>query len=202
MLGMTPAIRMCALGLGVVLVLAGCRDAQPPAAMPAGAMPAADAAAADAMPADAMPAPAPSATPAAALPPGAPMHFSVDDPAIGTEVGARTPGLGLATSGRAGWLMFGPYAVLPAGRYEVAVQGVAQPGHAGPLHVDVAARKGVQVIAAVEAPPAALGSAAASGALVLLPFDLPSATRDIEVRVRVTPESKVSVSGFEIRPRS
>jgi hypothetical protein len=186
---------VCAFALAAVL--AGCGPAPdpnaPPASDAAATLPAAPAATATAAP---PPAPATSTTKAME-----PLRVAVDDPRVGTEVGVRTPGMGLGTSGKPGWLVFGGYSALPAGRYELALQGFAQPGHAGRLYVDVAAGKGTEIIAAADVAPEALDAAALSGALVLLPFELAAPRADIEVRVRVTPASKVSVSGFEIRPR-
>jgi hypothetical protein len=181
--------------LAGLLALGACREA-PDAGAPAASPAPAPVATAPAVAASA-------AVPAAAtLPaPAQPLRIGIDDPRIGSEVGERTPGMGLGTTGRAGWLMFGGYSQVPAGHYELVLRGFVQPGHAGPLHVDVAAGKGTDVIAAVEADPAALDAAALSGALVVMPFDLASDRADLEVRVRVLPESKLSVSGFEIRPR-
>jgi hypothetical protein len=188
------------LAVALAIALAACGPA-PDANAPVPA--AADAA----TPATVASAPAPAAlaaVPPAVVPAAAPapsLRVAVDDPRVGTEVGVRTPGMGLGTSGKPGWLLFGGYSALPAGRYELAVQGFAQPGHAGLLYVDVAAGKGTQIIAAADVAPDALDAAALSGALVLLPFELDAARDDVEVRVRVTAASKVSVSGFEIRPR-
>ncbi len=147
--------------------------------------------------------PAAAAAPRAAAAPSAAMakSWTIDDPGIGSQVGVRTPGLGLVADGRAGWLVFGPYAHLDAGKYEVAIQGIVQTGHAGPLHVDIARDKGATVVAARELEPAALLDPAAGGALALLPFELATAANDIEVRVRVVEKSRVTVSGYEIRSR-
>lgn len=175
-----------AAGLALALALAACRDDAPPPAPVAAA-----AAAAENV----------GAPPVAGSPAPMPMRFSVDDPRIGSLVGARTPGMGLSSDGRPGWMVYGPYVTVPAGHYDAVVQGALQAGHDGPLHVDVAAAKGTQVIAAVDAPLADLAPPAAGGALVVLPFDLAVDTPDVEVRVRVTETSRVSVSGVDIRPR-
>ena len=37
------------------------------------------------------------------------LPFSADDARIGTEIGARGLGSGMSTTGKEGWLMFGPY---------------------------------------------------------------------------------------------
>lgn len=83
------------------------------------------------------------ASPAATPAPAAPFLESIssDDARLGTEVGERRLGLGLTTTGKTGWLMFGPYIPLPAGKYEVTLQGLAQDGHAGVVHFDVSRAK-------------------------------------------------------------
>jgi hypothetical protein len=176
---------------GLVLALAACAPPTPESATPpVGASAPAQAASTTV--------PAPGSTPPGAM---QPLRIRVDDPRVGTAVGVRTPGMGLATSGRPGWLVFGGYSPLPAGRYEALVQGSAQPGHAGTLHAEVAAGKGTEIITAVDVAPDALDAAALSGALVVVPFDLAAPRSDIEVRLGVTEASKVTVSGLEIRTR-
>jgi hypothetical protein len=175
---------------GLALALAACAPSPPESAAPVGAAPPELAASTEV--------PAPASTPTAAM---QPLRIRVDDPRVGTAVGVRTPGMGLATSGRPGWLVFGGYSPLPAGRYEALVQGSAQPGHAGTLHAEVAAGKGTEIITAVDVAPDALDAAALSGALVVVPFDLAAPRSDIEVRLGVTEASKVTVSGLEIRTR-
>lgn len=180
------------LGLALCLCAAGCGE-RPAAGAPAPAVLDNDAAAQS-------PAAAAGVAGAVAVP-AISKAWTIDDPAIGTQVGVRRPGQGLAAEGRAGWLVFGPYAHLDAGKYEVAIQGIVQSGHSGPLHVDIARDKGATVVAARELEPAALLDPAAGGALALLPFDLAAAADDIEVRVRVVESSRVTVSGYEIRSR-
>lgn len=124
---------------------------------------------------------------------------STDDPRIGTEVGERRLGLGMTTTGKTGWLVFGPYMPLPAGRYQVALQGSVQDGHAGPVHVDVAQGKGSDILVAVDLEAPALLSPPSPDGIVVLPFVLKEATSSLEVRVRVADTSKLSISGFVIR---
>lgn len=140
--------------------------------------------------------PAPAVAPAPAV---LAQSFSTDDPRIGTEVGERSLGLGLGTTGKAGWLMFGPYIPLPAGNYQVALQGSAQEGHAGVVHVDVAQGKGTEVLAAADLEAPALMAPPSPDGLMVLPFTLKEASDNLEVRIRVTEASKLSISGFVIR---
>lgn len=129
-----------------------------------------------------------------------PLHFSTESPAIGSEVGIRSLGVGTTTSGKAGWLLFGPYAALPAGNYQAAVQGVMLPGHAGSIYFDVAAGKGTRIIAALELDPAALAAARSPDGMIALPFTLANPVDDLELRIRVTEQSHLSVSTIDFLP--
>ena len=48
------------------------------------------------------------------------------DPRLHTEVGERVSGRDMRTTGRAGWLIYGPYCQLPAGRYRLTLHGIAE----------------------------------------------------------------------------
>jgi hypothetical protein len=168
---------LCVLGVAAglaLLVACGGEPAAGPAALPGGA-----------------PASAPAST--------FDREFTVDAPNVGSEVGERAAGVGLRSTGRAGWLAFGPYVALPRGKYVVEVRGTVDAGHAGELHVDVADAKGANVIAAVDVAPHAIGPSATAGVLATLAFELPADSEDFEVRVRVNEASRLSVSGYRIR---
>lgn len=171
--------------LFLMALLAAC-ERTPPEEKP-GSAPTAGAVASDAPPS-----PAPVAAPLV-------QAISSDDVRIGTEIGERTLGLGLATTGKTGWLMFGPYIPLPAGNYQVALQGSVQEGHAGVVHVDVAQGKGTDILAAADIDAPALLAPASPDGLVVLPFTLKQPSENLEVRVRVTETAKLSISGFVIR---
>lgn len=155
-------------------------------------------------PAPAPPGPAPVApatqTPAApgAATTGVHLSYAADDGAIGSEVGERIPGAGLASQGRAGWLLYGPYAPVPAGRYRAVIRGSVLPGHDGHVHVDVAHSKGQVLVAVLELDPAALVAGSSGGDLVVLPFELPQAVDDLELRLRVDAAGRVSVRSIQI----
>lgn len=183
--------RRALLALGLPALLVACSEqAAPPAPAPAPAAPATVAAPAPAVATDAAPSPAGGTLV---------LHYSTDEPTIGSEVGERRLGAGTTTTGKAGWLLFGPYAALPAGRYRVEIQGFAEPEHAGTVYVDVARDKGATVVAAVELDAARLAEAASEDGWIVLPFTLAGPAADIEVRVRVGDASRLSVSGYVIR---
>ncbi|CAN5116221.1 hypothetical protein BH11PSE14_BH11PSE14_10910 [soil metagenome] len=181
------------LALGACLCLAACGE-RPAVAVPGPAVPGEG-------PAPTVSAPIPAAGPTSQGTSAPTMSLTVDDPRIASLVGVRTPGLGIVSDGRAGFLVYGPYAHLDAGRYEVALLGSVQPGHAGPLHIDIARDRGATVVAAQDLEPEALANPGMGGALAVLAFELPVAADDLEVRVSVDAKSRIAVSGYDIRPR-
>lgn len=146
----------------------------------------------------AVPSPAPAPAPAAARRPVM-LRFSTDSPVIGSQVGKRELGAGMSTTGKAGWLVFGPYIRMEAGTYQANVVGFAQPDHSGLVRVDIASERGKRIIAALELDAAALLAGQSPDALVIIPFTLDSAVDDLEVRVRVDENSRLAVSEFQIR---
>lgn len=184
--------RTLALAWMAALAMSACgNDTGPagPAQDPAAATAAAAAATAPAVP-----------PPATARPP-VQLSFSTDSAAIGSEVGTRKPGAGISTTGKAGWLVFGPYIAVDAGKYEAILVGFVEPDHSGSVHVDVASEKGERVIAALELDSAALLAGQSPGAMVVLPFTLESSVTDLEVRLRVDEKSRLAVSEFQIRSK-
>lgn len=127
------------------------------------------------------------------------LSFSTDDARIGTEIGERTLGAGVSTTGKEGWLLFGPYIALPAGHYQVELRGSVAAGHAGFVHVDVAQSKANELLAAAEIDAPVLFAPPSPDGLVVLPFTLAKASSDLEIRVRVTKAAKLSVLSYVIR---
>ena len=182
------ATRRALLSLGLPVLLVACGEQAATSAPAASEAPPATATAA-----------APAAGASAAAGGSLVLHYSTDEPTIGSEVGERRLGAGTSTSGRAGWLLFGPYVALPAGRYRVELQGYAEADNAGAVHVDLARDKGATVVAAMELDAAQLADAASEDGWIVLPFTLAEPASDIEVRLRVADTSRLSVSGYVIR---
>ena len=182
------ATRRALLSLGLPVLLVACGEQPATSAPTASEAPPATAAAA-----------APAAGASAAAGGSLVLHYSTDEPTIGSEVGERRLGAGTSTSGRAGWLLFGPYVALPAGHYRVELQGYAEADNAGAVHVDIARDKGATVVAAMELDAAQLADAASEDGWIVLPFTLAEPASDIEVRLRVADTSRLSVSGYVIR---
>ena len=146
----------------------------------------------------------PAPTPAAAAPEApaapAPLHleYTADSGVIGTQAGVRMPGLGVASHGQAGWLAFGPYAALPAGRYRARVLGRVLPDHAGHVHADVALEQGKVLLAALELDPAQVQAGVSGPVLFTMDFQVPQAVEGVEVRVQVDAQARLGVTGVQI----
>ena len=104
----------------LLALVSACERTPPPEA------PAATATTPEKIPVASAPAPTLAMTPASVL-----LPFSTDDARIATQVGKRSLGSGMASTGQEGWLIFGPYIPLPAGHYRVELQGSVYKGHAG-----------------------------------------------------------------------
>lgn len=148
------------------------------------------------------PAVAPDTKPVAAPTRPTPITFTSDDPRVASEVGLRTAGLDLSTTGKRGLLTFGPYIPLPPAEYEIEFNVVVHSGHAGVVHFDVVHGLGNQTLAAKDMDAATLAASALDGTLTTLPFTVSGPVSDLEVRVVVTGQSKLSISGYTIRPKS
>lgn len=130
-----------------------------------------------------------------------PITFTSDDPRVASEAGLRTAGLDLSTIGKRGLLAFGPYIPLAPADYEVEFKIVVHPGHAGVVRFDVVHSLGNQTLAAKDLDAATLAASVVDGTLTTLPFTVPEPVTDLEVRVIVTEQSKLSVSGYTVRPK-
>jgi hypothetical protein len=146
------------------------------------------------------PAPPVPAQGAAAPAAPAPLHleFSADTGVIGTQAGVRMPGLGVASHGQPGWLAFGPYAALPAGRYRARVLGRVLPDHAGHVHADVALEQGKVLLAALELDAAQVQAGVSGPVLFTMDFQVPQAVEGVEVRVQVDAQARIGVTGVQI----
>ena len=108
-----------------------------------------------------------------------------------TRVGERRAGA-VATSGKPGFLLFGPYAYLEPGDYEAAflLEDVAQYGD---FVIDVMAERGQTPVAQ---------KTVAAGEAPILTFSLAQALDDVEFRLFATAESAFAVRGVELRRRT
>lgn len=107
--------------------------------------------------------------------------------AVGTtSEGART------TDGRRGFLLYGPYRFLHAGRYQLVVNGTSR--FTEGAYVDLASRTGRQIHAKFDLRPNANGELVRD-AVVHLDRDV----NELEVRVWVNADNAVSVTGYALQ---
>lgn len=104
----------------------------------------------------------------------------------------------ISSTGKEGYLIFGPYAALDAGTYQVTVSGAVDSLSEGShVTVDVVSNQGANTLGSVEI------SADSATGMPLAEFTatLPSDVSDMEVRVFVPANSRVSVSGYRVEPK-
>ena len=112
-------------------------------------------------------------------------------PEIGSQVGRRQ-GDTLFSAGQKGFLMFGPYASVPAGRYRLVIYGRAERVPGGAWY-DAASGKGLERVL-----PVTPLSRARPGVLAEAEFHLPESVSDLEVRVWVDEHDEVSLQAFAL----
>ncbi len=158
--------------LGVAGLLVGCSDES--------AAPAANA-------------PAPAATPGATT-----ITMQASDPGVATMVGTKDPARGLVTTGREGYLMFGPYIPLAPGNYEVTIHGTIEAQAGVSATLDVVSDKGATKLggATVSQPQSAEGAI-----LARIDFTVPVGVTDLEVRASVPANIAMSIASYTITKR-
>lgn len=121
------------------------------------------------------------------------LSYWATHPRLHTQIGHKVR-RNLHTTGKAGVLLYGPYAALPAGRYVATVHGVANPveGLRG-VWMDVAWNMGAEVVLRQ---PLHTTENAQAGELGRIEFELLAYTNDVEVRVYVEIESDLRLDGL------
>lgn len=120
-------------------------------------------------------------------------HYSGADIGLFSQVGQRDDSA-LESTGQKGFLLFGPYVQLPAGRYIARLSGQCESGGPG-VWVDVARNTGEHVITRLELP-----EGVSLGQIAELPFELTDPASDLEVRMWVTAEARVRIEALDIEP--
>jgi Wzt C-terminal domain len=124
--------------------------------------------------------------------PESPRRYPATDARLRSSVGIRE-GRSIKSTGKAGALMFGPYAQLPAGGFVARLEGRCDEAGSA-TSIDVACETGNRVIARREIEVSA-------GVIGELEFELEHAVNDLEVRVWVSAESQVCVDVLSIQPK-
>jgi hypothetical protein len=108
-----------------------------------------------------------------------------------SQVGELAAGV-LQTTGRDGYLFFGPYATVRAGTYAVEVKGNVEELHDAVL--DVVSSRGASVIAS-----SALSAKDAAGAVVgRLHFAIDRDVQDLEVRLKVGTRDRLAIHSYSL----
>ncbi|MDD1479045.1 hypothetical protein F9948_01305 [Burkholderia thailandensis] len=109
-----------------------------------------------------------------------------------THVGLRDSGA-MASTGQEGFLLFGPYAALPAGRYVVSLEGRCDATDGG--WMDIIWGHGTQVLMRHDVAPGGK-----DGPIAEFDFELATPVSDLEVRVWVPACASVRVDTLRIEP--
>jgi glycosyltransferase involved in cell wall biosynthesis len=125
--------------------------------------------------------------------PGPRHRFPANDPRMQHQVGVREREA-WRSDGRAGFLTYGPYARLPAGRYALRAHGAwSAPGEAW---LDVVLEQGRHPVLHQ---PQAPGAAGADGLLADATLVLDVDATDLEIRLWVAADAGLRLDGFELR---
>ena len=116
------------------------------------------------------------------------------DPALRTQVGERID-QAMQTTGRAGFLVFGPYVPFDAGTYQLTVKGTAQGTTTG-CWLDVACDAGVRRVIRVDLPEVNANSEWTLTTEFVLEFSV----KTLETRVWVPDSAKLAVMSIAITP--
>lgn len=126
--------------------------------------------------------------------PHAPLRYCGADARLSSEVGVRD-GEVIVTTGRAGFLLFGPYAYLDPGTYDIRIYGDSENWTAGVLMDAVchSGKKPLVILDRVEN---------SDDLLACGQFDLHEVVGDLEVRIWVDPAARLRISKLVITRNS
>jgi hypothetical protein len=125
--------------------------------------------------------------------PGNLQRYPATDIRFTSKTGQRE-GSELVSTGRAGLLLYGPYAPLPAGRYVASFYGHCEADAKGGW-VDACFDKGGTVLTRVE-----LGDSFKPGVIAELPFEIAQPVNDLEIRLWMPAKATVRVKSLSIEP--
>lgn len=113
---------------------------------------------------------------------------------LGTHVGARR-GKNISTTGKSGFLFFGPYLPVAPGRFRLAITGTAYHSDLLGSHIDIAAKKGTIFIAKFN-----LQCKLDGQFIIHREIDVLEFYQDLEIRLWVTDNVHADISSLEITP--
>lgn len=131
---------------------------------------------------------------APALAPGSvALEVRASDPRVKVTAAGMKQGETVSASGRAGFLIYGPYAPLGPGKYSLILTGTSTT----PFTVDVAHDAGKSIAAKKDFP----NTDSVDGSLPTVDFELAAAVTAIEFRVTVAAGSDTKVSSYKVVAR-
>lgn len=115
------------------------------------------------------------------------------EPNVGTLTGGK-----IISTGKAGYLIYGPYVALDAGTYQVTLDGTLDSLPDGShITVDVVSNRGNNTLGSAE-----ISSAPINGeSLATFLATVPPGVTDMEIRVQVPENGHVSISGYQVQPK-
>lgn len=122
------------------------------------------------------------------------LHYRHGPGGLQTQVGQPDAQGCLHTSGQAGFLVYGPYAELPAGRWQAQLSLEPTAPRSGTVLMQVCAGAGQQQLAQS---PVALET---GGPALVLAFDLAQTQVGLEVRLQVPADAQVVVTDLQLTP--
>jgi glycosyltransferase involved in cell wall biosynthesis len=124
------------------------------------------------------------------------IRFSGSDSRLGSQVGLRR-GSKLSTDNKAGFLVYGPYAQIPHGRYQISVKGSSLENQHSHASVEVVMQSGQRVLGKEK-----FLAVPTTNTLASLEVDIPPGCMDLEVRVKVTEKADFLFSQISIKDHS
>lgn len=121
-------------------------------------------------------------------------RFWGNDIRLNSEVGHRH-GQVMSTTGKAGFLIFGPFIELAKGRYKVVLCGAIGKNGAAGAHMDVVVKQGSVILGQ-----SILDESDQGGRILAMVISLDKPCTDLEVRILVNDDSELQVSMIEIAP--
>ncbi|MBC7750487.1 MAG: glycosyltransferase, partial [Candidatus Saccharibacteria bacterium] len=122
-------------------------------------------------------------------------RFWGSDSRLGSQTG-RKIGRDIACTGTAGYLLFGPYLKLDAGRYQLIILGESDVNSLAGARIDIAVDKGNRIIGE-----GVLTASDQSGCLLDMLVNLDEQCTDLEVRIWVSENTDLTISMIEISRR-
>lgn len=122
------------------------------------------------------------------------LSFRGSDSRMSTQVGKRT-NRDMVSTGKAGYLLYGPCVPLLAGKYQVIIRGTVGKNGLARAHMDIGRDKGGLILGK-----SGLSKPDENDILVTLPISLDVPCSDLEVRVWVSNDTDLQVSMIEIAP--